>query len=55
MSPLCSSDTNEDNFLDEQELEALFTKEVRNPQEPVRPVSSLQSSHFALFVNVFHI
>ena len=25
------SDTNEDGVLDEQELEALFTKEVRNP------------------------
>lgn len=32
-SPLPCLDTNEDGVLDEQELEALFTKEVRNPTE----------------------
>lgn len=30
-------DTNEDNFLDEQELEALFTKEVRSHQKSYLP------------------
>lgn len=30
VSSLCCLDTNEDDVLDEQELEALFTKEVRN-------------------------
>lgn len=29
---LFHADTNEDGVLDEQELEALFTKEVKNPQ-----------------------
>lgn len=31
-SSLCRLDTNEDDVLDEQELEALFTKEVRSPR-----------------------
>lgn len=31
ISSLPCLDTNEDGVLDEQELEALFTKEVRNP------------------------
>lgn len=62
MSPFCFSDTNEDNFLDEQELEALFTKEVRNPEEPggtcrAHQLSSVFSFYFVFqnFVDVFHI
>lgn len=42
---LPASDTNDDKVLDEQELEALFTKEVRNVEKnPAAPVMS-ESEH----------
>lgn len=49
ISPLPCLDTNEDGVLDEQELEALFTKEVRN--RTVHHVCFILKLKLVLFFN----